>query len=133
VSSTQPGWAEINVARVSDGSDMAFRIPCRVRKQNNMTIGRVRWIRRTRPGAPDALAFIGQDENGSTGVFIQKFVPGSDTANSRTQLRPFDFRAPVETLGVSPDGKAFVICIADDTTSVMLAKGVPGLNRTRRR
>jgi hypothetical protein len=98
-----------------------------------MTIGRVRWIANGSDAAPDSLAYIGQDENGSTGVFIQKFAPGSQKANTRTQLRRFDFRTPVETLGISPDGKTFVVSVADDTTSVMLARGVPGLNRIRNR
>jgi Tol biopolymer transport system component len=131
VNSTQPGWAEIDVALVSDGSHVPFRIPCRVRRQNNMTIGRVRWIASPRGELTYSLAFIGQDEHGSTGVFIQKFTPGSDTSRTRTQLRPFDFRMPVETLGVSPDGKTFIVSVADDTTSIMLGKAVPGLNRVR--
>ncbi len=129
VTSDQPARAEIRVARVSDGSNVPFRILCHVRRQNNMTIGRARWVAKGPNAPPEAIAFIGQDESGSTGVYVQKFLPGSDTENTRKQLRTFDFRMPVETLGVSPDGKTFMVSVADDTTSVMLASRVPGLNR----
>lgn len=131
ITSVQPEWAAIKIARVADGSEIPFQIRCPIRKQNNIIIGRVRWIAASQNGAADSLAYIGQDENGATGVFIQAFAPGTQKTTARKQLRRFDFRMPVESLGISPDGKTFVVSVADDTTSVMLAKGVPGLNARR--
>lgn len=129
--STQPDWVEIRVARVSDGSEVPFRIRCHVQKQTNITIGRVRWIAGRPNSSPDDVAFIGQDEKGATGVYIQEFLPGVDTGKTRKKLRSFDFRMPLESLGISHDGKTFMLSVADDMTSVMLASQVPGVDRVR--
>jgi Tol biopolymer transport system component/DNA-binding winged helix-turn-helix (wHTH) protein len=117
----EPDTTEIRVIRVSDGSDVPPAIQCRRRKQNGMAIGRARWVPSPDRKTPLAIAFVGQDETGATGVYTQDFVPGRDTSLTRKPLRPFDAVAPLETLGVSPDGKRFVVSVADDTSSIMSA------------
>jgi serine/threonine protein kinase len=131
VASPAPDLAEIRVIRAADGAPIPFRIICPIRKRNNLTIGRARWISRGVGTHPHALAFVAQDDSGATGVYVQDFIPGRDTSASRKPLVPFDTRAPLETLGVSPDGKTFVVSVADDTISVMTASGIPGFNKRR--
>ncbi|MFL6463586.1 MAG: hypothetical protein ACJ73N_04165 [Bryobacteraceae bacterium] len=72
-----------------------------------------------------AIAFIDQDVAGATGVSIQDLIPGRDTAATRKPLRPFDPIAPLETLGVSPDGRRVVVSVADDTSPIMWASHLP--------
>jgi len=74
---------------------------------------------------PVGIVFIDQDAAGSTGVSIQDFVPGQNTAATRKQVRRFDPVAPVETLGVSRDGKLLILTITDDTSSIMAASQKP--------
>jgi Tol biopolymer transport system component/DNA-binding winged helix-turn-helix (wHTH) protein len=131
ITTPQPDLAEIHVARISDGSEVPFRIQCWRHKENAMALGRARWIPSSVRSDAMAIAFIGQDATGATGVYLQDFVPGHDTATTRKPLRPFDPIAPLETLAVSPDGKKLVVSVADDTSSILLASNVPEL-KTRK-
>jgi eukaryotic-like serine/threonine-protein kinase len=124
----QPDLVEIHFVRVSDGMEVPGRIQCWRRKQTSMTLGRARWVSPANTGAAPGVAFIGQDENGATGVYLQDFVPGRDTSQTRRPLRPFDAVAPIETLAVSPDGRTLVVSVADDTSSIMMASNVRELN-----
>jgi Tol biopolymer transport system component/DNA-binding winged helix-turn-helix (wHTH) protein len=128
IANPHPDLAEIHVVRISDGAEIPRPILCPRWKQNGMTLGRARWIP-AGGSAPPAIAFIGQDASGATGVYIQDFVPGRNTSAGRRMLRPFDPIAPVESLGVSPDGKRVVVSVADDTNSIMSASNVDGINR----
>ncbi len=116
--------AGIRVVRISDGSEVPFRIHTRIWRRNGIALGRARWVPSPNSSIPQAIAFIGQDASGATGVYLQDFVPGRDTSATRKPLRPFDPVAPLETLGVSPDGRRFIVSVADDTTSIMLASHV---------
>jgi dipeptidyl aminopeptidase/acylaminoacyl peptidase len=117
----QPDVAEIHVMRISDGAQLPEYIRCSRRRQNGVTLGRARWVPSADGKKPIAIVFVDQDVAGSTGISIQDFVPGQNTAATRRQVRRFDPVAPVETLGVSPDGKLLILTIADDTSSIMAA------------
>ena len=120
----QPDRAEIRIVRVSDGAEVPGRIQCVRRRQNGVTLGRARWVPSPDGKKPVAIAFIDQDATGATGVSIQDFVSGQDTTATRRPLRAFDSIAPVETLGVSSDGKRLIVSVADDTSSIIWAQGV---------
>jgi WD40 repeat protein len=61
--------------------------------------GRSRWM-------PDGkkIAFVGFDDAGLTGVFVQDFVPGQDTTATRRKLAGFDPDYITESFAISPDG-----------------------------
>jgi Tol biopolymer transport system component len=121
----QPHRAEIRVIRLSDGAEVPGSIQCWRRRENGVTLGRARWAPSPDGKAPLAIAFIDQDAAGATGVSIQDFVPGRDTSTTRKPLRPFDPLAPVETLGVSADGRRLIVSVADDMSSIMWVSHVP--------
>lgn len=121
----QPDRAEIHIVRISDGAEVPGRIQCRRLRQNGITLGRARWVPSPDGKKPAAIAFIDQDATGATGVSIEDFISGHDTSATRKPLRPFDAIAPLETLGVSPDGKRIVVSVADDTSSIIWASHVP--------
>jgi len=62
--------------RIVDGATVPFEIRDDVR---------MRWM-------PDgrAVAFVGKDEKGLGGVFVQDFIPGQDTTRTRRKLAGFD-------------------------------------------
>jgi Tol biopolymer transport system component len=89
--------------------------------------GRARWM-------PDgrSIAFLGVDERGVPGVFVQDFVPGRDTTTSRRPLAGFDPGAPAESFGIAPDGKHVTLAARQSLSSVFVAESVPGAERPRR-
>jgi hypothetical protein len=71
-----PDSATLRVVGVMDGSPQSFEVRLPIRNSNaGGSVGRSRWM-------PDgrAIAFIGQNENGINGIFVQEFVPGKDTS-----------------------------------------------------
>ena len=80
-----PLVAAIGVARVSDGVVLPFDITIEVHKPSRAILGRGRWT-------PDgrSIAFVGQDENGNNGVYLQTFSIDTDTTNSRRAIGGFD-------------------------------------------
>jgi Tol biopolymer transport system component len=81
--------------------------------------GRCRWTPNGR-----AIVYIGVDDEGRSGVFMQDFVPGQDTSRSRRPLAGFSTDFTTESLGVSPDGNSIAISASIDQQSLKLAGGV---------
>ena len=108
----------IRVFRAADGSDTGFEIGHG---------GRLRWM-------PDghAIAFVDMNEKGVPGVFVQDFVPGKDTANTRRPIGGFDPDRVTETFGVSPNGSRLAISATDNLTNIIVANGVEGVTAPRR-
>jgi len=108
----------VMVARVEDGAMAGLPIAL----HGNNLAGRPRWM-------PDgrALLFTGTDDAGTMGVYVQDFVAGKDTTATRRPVVPFDADMPVESFDVSPDGRRVVIGIFEETSSLMLAEGLPGV------
>jgi Tol biopolymer transport system component len=107
------------VMMLADGSPAPFEI----RVPNRFgTSGRPRWM-------PDgrAIAFVGPDETGAVGVFVQDFVPGHDTTATRRKLAGFDRETPAETFGISPDGRRIAISGTAQLNSLVVADGVAGI------
>jgi Tol biopolymer transport system component len=111
-----------------DGVRVAFEIRVEYRRLTRNLLGRARWM-------PDgrAIAFIGQDERGVAGIFVQDFAPGRDTSATRRKLTGFDPEIATESFGLSPDGRRIVISGWVQQFSLMEARGLPGLLPTRYR
>jgi Tol biopolymer transport system component len=114
--------ARLKVVRLEGGEIEPFEIVVDARRPTTVSLGRARWM-------PDgkAIAFVGQDEAGATGVFAQDFVPGEDTRATRRPLASFDPDVAAESFGLSADGTRLVIAGWVQLFSLMEAEGVPGL------
>jgi len=108
---------QLKVLRIADGSVVPFEIL-------NDVFPRSRWM----PGGK-AIAFVGQDEKGVRGVYVQDFVQGQDTSKSRRALGGFDAEATAESFGLSPNGSSLVIASREQLSSLMIAERVPGVSR----
>ncbi len=114
--------ALLRVVRVADGQIEPFEIAVDAKRRTTVTLGRARWL-------PDgkAIAFIGQDEDGASGVYVQDFAPGRDTAASRRKLAGFDPDVAAESFGIAPDGSRLVLAGWLQLFSLMEGEGLPGL------
>jgi Tol biopolymer transport system component len=74
-----------------------------------------------------AIAFVGQDEDGGSGIYLQDFVPGQDTAATRRKLGRFSPDIAAESFGVAPDGSRLVVAGWVQLFSLMEGEGLPGL------
>ena len=75
-----------------------------------------------------AIAFLGQDERGSNGIYVQDFLPGKDTTATRRRLMGFDPETGAESFGISSDGTHMTVAGWEQATSIMLAQGVAGIS-----
>ena len=109
----------LEVVRIDDGAVVPFSIG---------NAFRPRWM-------PDghAIAFVGLDENGGTGVFVQDFIPGQNTNLTRRALVGSDPETPTESFGISPDGSRITVGSQESRYSLMLAERVPGIAAPARR
>ncbi|HVE65893.1 MAG TPA: protein kinase, partial [Thermoanaerobaculia bacterium] len=87
-----PGSNLMRVVELPGGAPARFEIP-------GLMGNRARWM-------PDGrrIAFLHQNEKRRMGVFVQDFVPGTNTMASRRVLAGFDPTLHTESFGVSPDG-----------------------------
>jgi Tol biopolymer transport system component len=117
--------SKTRVVRIDDGQPAPFAIAVAQSKNTTAVLGRARWM-------PDgrAIAFIDQDEHGVRGVYVQDFLPGRDTTATRHKLGGFDPEDFAESLGISPDGKFLTIAGWEQMFNIMIASGVPGIERT---
>jgi serine/threonine protein kinase/Tol biopolymer transport system component len=117
----RPGSREpvIRVVRVADGIAVPFEIPVRMYRPTLLVLGRARWM-------PDgtAIAFVGQDEDGVDGVFVQDFVPEGDTTRTRRRLGGFDPERTTDSFAISPDGSRMTIAVAEQLRSIVVAEGL---------
>jgi len=116
--------ARIRVVSLADGHFVPFEIAIVRRKETTAILGRARWM-------PDgrAIAFIGQDEHGVNGVFLQDFVPGRDTTATRRKLGGFDVENSAETFAISPDGKLLTIGGWEQMLNILIVNNVPGMEQ----
>jgi hypothetical protein len=74
-----------------------------------------------------ALAFVGADEHGAQGIFVQDFVPGTDTSASRRPLGVFDADTLAESFGISRDGSRLIVASLEQSSNLMSVESVAGL------
>jgi serine/threonine protein kinase len=110
----------IRVTEVESGAPVPFEIQVESARETIVVLGRVRWT-------PDgkSLVFLGQDERGVHGLFIQDFIPGQDTTNTRRPLGPFDPENSSESFGISPDGQFITIATWEQLFSIMVTEDLP--------
>ncbi len=113
----------LRVVEIGTGASVPFEMDIAVPAgKPRVALGRARWM----PGGK-AIAFIGQDEQGVAGIYVQDFVPGKDTRATRRKLCGFDRELTTESFGISPDGSRIVIASWEQLFSLMLAERVPGV------
>jgi TolB protein len=106
----------IGVARLDDGQLLPFEIRIDLKKPPPPIHGRARWVSGGR-----AIAFLGQDERGRTGVFVQPFAIGADTSDQRRPLAGFEADRTVETFAVAPDGARLILAEWEQRSAVVAA------------
>jgi serine/threonine protein kinase len=114
--------ALLRVVSAEDGKAEPFEIRIDARRRTTIPLGRARWM----PGG-SAIAFVGQDESGASGVFVQQFVPGRDTGATRRPLGGFDPDVAAESFGIAPDGSRMVVAGWVQLFSLMEGEGLPDL------
>ena len=114
-----PHLAVVGVASLAEGRVLPFEIRVDVVRPPPPVLGRARWM-------PDgkAIAFVGQDTLGRTGVFVQPVVVGEDTTDERQPLAGFDSDWAVESFAVSPDGDRMVLAEWEQRSAVVAATGL---------
>ena len=114
--------AILRVVRLEDGQAAPFEIAVDAKRRTTVTLGRARWM-------PDgkAIAFVGQDESGASGVYVQDFEPGRDTAATRRKLAGFDPDVAAESFGMAPDGSRLALAGWVQLFSLMEGEGLAGL------
>ncbi len=81
--------------------------------------GRARWF-----SDGNKIAFVAADGN-QTGVMVQDFVPGEDTAHTRRRLVGFEPEWIVESFDIAPDDERIVLSRIRPGGTVVLAENVP--------
>jgi Tol biopolymer transport system component len=114
--------ARLKVVGLEDGKVEPFEILVDAQRPTTVSLGRARWMPEGK-----AIAFVGQDATGATGVYAQDFAPGRDTSATRRRLGGFDLDVAAESFGLSSDGTRLVIAGWVQLFSLMEAEGVPGL------
>ena len=111
--------AGLHVSWLSDGKPVDFEIIPATVRPTTANLGRARWT-------PDGrrIAFVGQDEKGVNGIFVQDFVPGSDTTSTRRKLAGFDATVDAETFGISADGTRVAVAARQMVSSLVLLEGL---------
>jgi hypothetical protein len=119
-----PTRREVRVARVDTGELEPFGIDIRWSTAGSSQIlwGRSRW----RPDGK-AIYFVGMDDEGRSGVFLQDFVPGRDTRSTRRKMAGFSAEYETESLGLTPDGATLTISTLHQTSGLALAEGLEGV------
>ena len=114
-----PGSATIHVARLDTGADTHFEIAMNV-SNPKLKVGRMRW--RQYEGKLQ-IAYVGQDNDRASGIFIQDFATdGRDTLNTRRTLTKFRADVAPESFAISPDGKRLIVANAEQVFSVMVVR-----------
>ena len=101
----QPVEFSINVRSVDSGEDLVY--------------GRSRWSADGR-----SIVYVGQDQDGHSGVLSQPFVPGRDTSAEAVRLTEPSTFFSTESMGLSPDGSRLAFSALYNRRSLMLAENL---------
>lgn len=74
-----------------------------------------------------AIAYIGVDDEGRTGVFLQDFDPERDTTDTRRPLAGFQDDLITESFDIARDGTRITVSYVEVTRKLMLAERVSGI------
>lgn len=115
--------AYVRILEVSSGKNLSFEIEC----ANGANIGaRCRWM-------PDGrqIAYVDQNEKGAWGIFVQDFLPGKDTSETRRPLAGFDRDRIAETFSISPNSQEIVLSELEILSNLVMVENVPGVSRAK--
>ena len=101
-------------------------VASRSSREEQILLGRHRWM----PGGR-AIAFVGLDEDGRSGVFVQDFDPDKDTRASRRKLAGFDPLLLTESFAIAPDGSPYRACRAGGHAQAPAGGGCGGCRSPR--
>ena len=107
----------IQVIDLQSGDIVPFEIEIHLTQRNqDVVYGRARWT-------PDGrgIVYVGQGDDGSSGIYVQDFFPGQDTADSRRPVAGFSNLYSSESLGVSPDGKRLLVSTIFNRQTLQMA------------
>ena len=107
----------IMVVDLVTGDVVPFEIELSLTQRNqDVVYGRARWT-------PDgsAIVYVGQGPDGSSGIYVQDFVPGQDTSDTRRAVAGFSNQYSSESLGVAPDGKRLVVSTIYNRQTLQMA------------
>jgi Tol biopolymer transport system component len=118
----------VRVVRVADAAVMPFQIDVPHSRNSEISLGRPRWSIDGK-----RIYFLGQDENGVNGIFVQDFDPQArDTSASRRKVAAFDPNLEAESFAISPDGKRLVVAFLERLYGIVTIEGVPGAGKAPR-
>ncbi len=113
----------VRVVRLADGQVLPFKIAVL-----GTGTGRARWM----PGGR-AIAYVDEDEQVRSGIYIQAFDATRETPSTRRPLAGFSFDLVTESFAFSPDGARVVIAMLESSSNLLIAEGVPGVEPVKRR
>ena len=89
-----------------------------------VTAGRSRWL----PGSRTLVFVAASQENlGVYGLYAQPIEAGRDTDALRRKLAEGELEAPIETFGISPDGRRLVVGVFEQRSDLSMIEGLPGV------
>jgi Tol biopolymer transport system component len=122
--------SRLRVVEIETGRLLPFEIVVSSGMTLNETVllGRTRWISNNALSEGPALAFLGVDEEGRSGVYLQDFDPEEDTTATRRPIAGFDEHLLTESFDISPDGSRITLALLEVRRRLMLAEGLTGVS-----
>jgi hypothetical protein len=119
----------LRVVEVATGRLVPFEIlvTADTHREDSITVGRLRWVSDCALSQKLAIAFVGVDDEGRSGVFLQDFDPEQDTSATRRPLAGFQDGLITESFDIAPDGSRITLSFIEITRKLMLAEGVTGI------
>jgi Tol biopolymer transport system component len=115
----------VRVVRLADRAVMPYRIDVPHSRVSEASLGRTRWSADGRQ-----IYFLGEDENGVNGIFVQDFDPEKkDASATRRKVAGFDPNVEAESFAISPDGTKLVIAFLERLYGIVTIEGLPGAGR----
>ncbi|MFT7664451.1 MAG: Tol biopolymer transport system component, partial [Planctomycetota bacterium] len=119
----------VRVAEIETGRLVPFEIQVSssMNRVESVTLGRLRWVSNCALSQDLAIAFIGVDDEGRSGVFLQDFDPERDTSATRRPLAGFHDELITESFDIAPDGTRITLSMVEINRKLMLAEDVTGI------